>query len=199
VALLVALAASSCAACGRPSERSLGTSSATPLASSSTAKPPAREAGPAATPSLEVPTAQPTLPAVPSATPSTSSAVPSSEPPRTPGLAVSALRDDAQAHPERYADQPASLDALFGSYGQVVIGTGEHPHYYFSTVTFTLPNLGDEGLTCRFEGETYPPPGLHRGDPILVRGKWSFERTLGGGFAPDGGPLHLVGCQIARR
>jgi hypothetical protein len=78
-------------------------------------------------------------------------------------------------------------------------GTGEHPRHHFSVVHIALSRGCQDTFECVHPEHAWPPLGLRPGDPIVASGKWSFDRTLAGGIAAGGGPLHIVGCLVSRR
>jgi hypothetical protein len=136
-------------------------------------------------------------PTVSASTPSPSvSAAPSAT---SPPLTVAALRAEAAADPARFRSTKVALDGHFSSRSQKRFGSGEHPIHHFAVVHVAIVMGDSDTIACEMSEDTWPPVGLEPGDPIAVSGVWSMDRTLLGGWAEGGGPLHIASCKVARR
>ena len=113
-------------------------------------------------------------------------------------VSVSSLRAAAARDPAAFERVQVSLDGFFVRVSQKRFGTGEHPIHTWAAVRVALERGAADTIECEMPESRWPPPGLQPGDAIRVTGMWSFDRTLSGGVAPGGGPLHVVGCAISR-
>jgi hypothetical protein len=157
--------------------------------------------GPALTTSSGAVSATPSLASAPSssagARPATSiEAAASAAPPQG---TIAALRADAVAEPARFKNTKVALDGYFVSQSQRSYGSGEHPVHRFAVVQVALGKGEADSLACEMREDTWPPLGLAAGDPVAVSGLWSVDRTLLGGWAEGGGPLHIADCKVVKR
>lgn len=189
-ALLAAMAAAGCSdpAAGTPATRNDPASPDAP--SPSTA--PAASASPASSVS------SPSLPASSSGAPRVGEA-PAARPPSVADLRAAAERD-----PARFDGQPVSLEVVYVRLSQRKFGNAgnpasEHVGGILPVVHVALEGAPDDVLECQMGNHAWPPIGLQPGDPLTVKGVWSFDRIWAGGTKEGGGPLHVGGCAVARR
>lgn len=116
-----------------------------------------------------------------------------------PPVTIASLRAEAAAEPARFKNTKVALDGYFVSQSQRSYGSGEHPIHRFAVVQVALGKGQADSLACEMREDTWPPLGLAAGDPVAISGLWSVDRTLLGGWAEGGGPLHVADCKVVKR